>query len=132
MKIAFASSDGSAVDRHFGSSEAFYLWEIEPQEAACVGRVESTVNDDDQEDKINSRVKSLEGCTLVYSMQIGGPAAAKLVARHIHPLKTASEVPIAELVTKLQQILQGRPPPWLSKAMGLKQERSLSLPCDDE
>lgn len=108
------------------------MWEIEPQEAACVGRVESSVNDDDQEDKINSRVKSLEGCTLVYSMQIGGPAAAKLVARHIHPLKTASEVPIAELVTKLQQILQGRPPPWLSKAMGLKQERSLSLPCDDE
>jgi len=132
MKIAFASSDGSAVDRHFGSAEAFYLWEIEPQEAACVGRVESSVNDDDQEDKINSRVRSLEGCTLVYSMQIGGPAAAKLVARHIHPLKTASEVPIAELVTKLQQILQGRPPPWLSKAMGLKQERSLSMPCDDE
>ena len=132
MKIAFASSDGSAVDRHFGLAEAFYLWEIDPERATCVGRVDTSVSDDDQEDKINSRVSSLVGCTLVYSMQIGGPASAKLVARHIHPLKTATEVPIAELVTKLQQILQGRPPPWLSKAMGLKQERSLSMPCDDE
>jgi nitrogen fixation protein NifX len=65
-------------------------------------------------------------------MQIGGPAAAKLVARHIHPLKTATEAPIAELITKLQQILQGRPPPWLSKAMGVKQERTFSMQCDDE
>jgi nitrogen fixation protein NifX len=132
MKIAFASSDGSAVDRHFGLAEAFYLWEIDPERAVCIGRVDCGVNDDDQEDKINSRVNSLEGCTLVYSLQIGGPAAAKLVARHIHPLKTATEAPVAELATKLQQILQGRPPPWLSKAMGVKQERSLSMQCDDE
>jgi nitrogen fixation protein NifX len=50
-------------------------------------------------------------------MQIGGPAAAKLVARKIHPMKTNEEVPVAEIVGKLQAVLQRNPPPWLRKAM---------------
>jgi nitrogen fixation protein NifX len=50
-------------------------------------------------------------------MQIGGPAAAKLVARKIHPMKTTSETPVAEIVGKLQEVLRGNPPPWLRKAM---------------
>jgi nitrogen fixation protein NifX len=33
-------------------------------------------------------------------------------------MKTATEIPIVELVAKLQQVLRGTPPPWLRKAMG--------------
>ncbi|HEX7598132.1 MAG TPA: hypothetical protein VF518_07945, partial [Polyangia bacterium] len=53
--------------------------------------------------------------------QIGGPAAAKLVARQIHPLKTAEDSPIASVVERLQGVLRGAPPPWLRKAMGQRQ-----------
>ena len=51
-------------------------------------------------------------------VQIGGPAAAKLVARKIHPLKTGAEIPVAEAIAKLQGVLKGTPPPWLRKAIG--------------
>ena len=64
------------------------------------------------------RTAAIAGCAIVYTVQIGGPAAAKLVARRIHPMKTATELPIAELVAKLQEVLRGTPPPWLRKAMG--------------
>jgi len=131
MKIAFASSDGVAVDRHFGLAESFYLWELDASEARCVGAVSPQDAAGDQEDKILARANALDGCTIVYSMQIGGPAAAKLVSRHIQPLKTATETPIEQLIAKLQSTLQGRPPPWLAKAMGLQPSLSFE-PSDDE
>jgi nitrogen fixation protein NifX len=71
----------------------------------------------DEEDKIAARVALLKDCAIVYTMQIGGPAAAKLVSHKIQPMKTTTEVPIAEIVAKLQGVLRENPPPWLRKAM---------------
>ena len=116
MKVAFASSDGVNIDSHFGSAGAFYVWDIQPSEA----RFEVAIgvdSDGEQEDKIASRIALLEGCRIAYSMQIGGPAAAKLVAKRIHPMKTGKETPIGEIVTSLQQVLNNRPPPWLGKIL---------------
>jgi nitrogen fixation protein NifX len=133
MKVAFASSDSSSVDRHFGLAEAFCIWEVDARKAQFVRNVESLSGGEDQEDKVVARADALDGCTLVYSLQIGGPAAAKLVARHIHPMKTTNPTSIAELVEKLQVVLQGRPPPWLCKAMGIQPTVSItSTPDEDE
>jgi nitrogen fixation protein NifX len=116
MKIAFASSEGAKVDRHFGETEAFYVWEVGPQAASCLGRLPVPVREG-QEDRVLARADLLANCVVVYTAQIGGPAAAKLVSRHIHPLKTAPDTPVAELVERFQDVLRGTPPPWLRKAM---------------
>ncbi len=71
----------------------------------------------DEEDRIAARASAIADCAIVCTVQIGGPAAAKLVARRIHPMKTGTPVPIAEVVSKLQEVLRGTPPPWLRKAM---------------
>ncbi len=116
MKIAFASSDGSQVDRHFGETDTFYLWEVGPDAVACLGPL-SVPEREGQEDRILARADLLAGCTVVCVAQIGGPAAAKLVSRHIHPLKTAADTPVSEMLQKLQTVLRGKAPPWLRKAM---------------
>ncbi len=85
----------------------------------------------DEDDRIKARAEAIDGCTLVYTMQIGGPAAAKLVARHIHPMKTGVELPIQAAVAKLQEVLRGKPPPWLRKAMGLPPEPVREESTDD-
>jgi nitrogen fixation protein NifX len=118
MKIAFTSTDGRMIDEHFGMAAHFYVWEVGPEKAECVGKVSAITSADDEEDKIAARASAIADCTIVYTVQIGGPAAAKLVSRRIQPMKTATEVPIAEVVEKLQGVLRGRPPPWLRKAMG--------------
>jgi nitrogen fixation protein NifX len=118
MKVAFTSTDGKTIDQHFGMARDFHVWEIGPDQAAPVGTVTALPVGDDEEDRIAARASAIAGCAMVYTMQIGGPAAAKLVARKIHPMKTATEVPIAEVVSKLQDVLKGSPPPWLRKAMG--------------
>ena len=64
----------------------------------------------------------LADCALVYVGEIGGPAAARLVAKKIHPIKSKEREPITVVVEKLQEVLRGTPPPWLRKAM-LKSER---------
>lgn len=117
MRVAFASSDGRKVDCHFGQAEHFHLWEVEPERATAVGKVGLGTVGEEREDRILARAEALDGCTLVYTTQIGGPAAAKLVSRHIQAVKAAPDTPIAEAIAKLQGVLKGKPPPWLRKAL---------------
>ncbi len=91
---------------------------VGPESAVPVGKVMALLSADDEEDRTVARASAIAECAIVYTMAIGGPAAAKLVSRRIHPMKTTTEVPIAEVVEKLQGVLRGRPPPWLRKAMG--------------
>lgn len=126
MKVAFASTDKVHIDEHFGQAEAFYLWEVGPEEAAFCGvvqvRAESEAGHSD--DKIEARSSALSDCALVYVAEIGGPAAARLVAKKIHPIKSKEQESIVVVIEKLQEVLRNNPPPWLKKAM-LKGERVL-------
>ncbi len=122
MKVAFASSDNHHIDQHFGCAEKFAIWEVQMDQSRFSGMVQVEAAGDGVEDKIQTRVDALMDCSIVYVNQIGGPAAAKLVAQKIHPLKSKGEETISQVVEKLQQVLQGNPPPWLRKAM-LKDER---------
>lgn len=117
MKVAFTSTTGEMIDQHFGMSESIFVWEVGPEEARYLETVSVGKPDDDEEDKIAARVAALGGCSIVYTMQIGGPAAAKVVASKIHPMKTGKETSISEIVEKLQEVLRRNPPPWLRKAM---------------
>jgi nitrogen fixation protein NifX len=138
VRVAFTSSDGRKVDEHFGQATHFHVWDVDADQARFVeivgafggaGRSHGHPEDHvagpghaaaaDEEDRIAARAQAVEGCALVYTVQIGGPAAAKLVARRIHPMKTGAELPIPAVVEKLQAVLRGKPPPWLRKALGL-------------
>ncbi len=117
MKIAFSTSTGEIIDQHFGQCQSFHIWEVEPDDARLLVAVSVGVHGTDEEDRIAARAQLLAGCAIVYTMQIGGPAAAKLVAHKIHPMKTDVEVNLKEAVERLQEVLRGNPPPWLRKAM---------------
>ncbi|HEX9050861.1 MAG TPA: nitrogen fixation protein NifX [Anaeromyxobacter sp.] len=117
MRIAFTTSDGRNVDQHFGTARDFRIWEVGPDAAREAGTVSAGAGGGDEEDRIAARASAIAGCAIVYTVAIGGPAAAKLVARRIHPMKTQAGVPIAVLVARLQEVLRGTPPPWLRKAM---------------
>jgi len=117
MKIAFTTSTGTSIDQHFGQCQSFHIWEVGPDEATFLEAVSVGEHGADEEDRIAARAQLLSDCAIVYTMQIGGPAAAKLVAQKIHPMKTTSEVSLKETVERFQAVLRGNPPPWLKKAM---------------
>ena len=124
MKIAFTTSSGKTIDQHFGQCRSFHIWEVGPDEAAFLEAVSVDEHGADEEDRITARAQLLSDCAIVYTMQIGGPAAAKLVAQKIHPMKTNSEVSLKETVERFQEVLRGNPPPWLRKAMNKGHEGS--------
>ena len=117
MKIAFTTKTGEMIDLHFGQADAFHIWEVGPDEAHFVETVGVGAHGTDEEDRIQARANLLSECAVVYTMQIGGPAAAKLVAKRIHPMKTNVEVSLKESIERIQEVLRGNPPPWLRKAM---------------
>ena len=121
MRVAFASSDGRRIDQHFGAAQQFYFFDIGPNFSTPYGKVVMSRSKDDRERTLASRVNAVDGCTLVYSVQIGTPAAAKLVARHVQPMKAKPEQTIDEAILELQAVLsKDRPPPWLRLAAGIE------------
>jgi nitrogen fixation protein NifX len=124
MKIAFTTSTGEIIDQHFGQCHSFHIWEVGPDAAEFLKAVTVGEHGGDEEDRIAARANVLAECAIVYTMQIGGPAAAKLVALKIHPMKTGSEVSLKETVERFQEVLRGNPPPWLRKAMNKGQASS--------
>lgn len=124
MKIAFTTSTGDMIDQHFGQCQSFHIWEVGPDEAGFLTTVNAITTAEDEEDRILARASAIADCAIVYTMQIGGPAAAKLVAKKIHPMKTGAEVSLKETVERLQEVLRGNPPPWLRKAMNKEQATS--------
>ncbi len=124
MKIAFTTKTGDMIDLHFGQADSFHIWEVGPDDAHYLETLNVGEHGADEEDRIAARARLLAECAIVYTMQIGGPAAAKLVAQKIHPMKSGREVSLLETVERLQQVLRGTPPPWLRKAMNKDQASS--------
>jgi nitrogen fixation protein NifX len=117
MKVAFASTDKIHINEHFGMAPSFVIWDIEEDAARLVGVAQVAATGDDEDDKIAARLAVLADCAIVYVTQIGGPAAARLVANRIHPLKSNGTETIAGVIEKLQQVLRTNPPPWMKKTL---------------
>lgn len=122
MKIAFASTDGKMINRTFGEANEFTVWEIGPDQAAHHDDRTAITSSPIKEERIMARASAVADCSIVCSLDISTVALAKIVAQNAFHLKTGTEKPIAEILEKLQGVLQGNPPPWLKKAMGSRFE----------
>lgn len=123
----FTTSTGVIVDGNFRKSNCYSIWDIGPDESYYVSTVTITANADKEDERIAARAEALKECVIVGATQISGPAAGKLVARRIHPMKTGNGIAVEELIGKLQGVLKNSPAPWLRKA----QHRDLGSPDYD-
>jgi len=63
-----------------------------------LGTIPRTLRRTSEEDKIVARANALQDCAIVYSLQIGGPAAAQASGTPRHPMKTGKEMPIRQVI----------------------------------
>jgi nitrogen fixation protein NifX len=127
LRIAIATQDMKSLNAHFGSARRFAIWEVSPNEAQFIEAVgfddvsdETGAHQTEGDDRIGPKVEALAGCNLLFVLAIGGPAAAKVVRAHIHPVKLQAPETIPAVIERVQAMLVGNPPPWLRKAMGMK------------
>lgn len=119
MKIAFATKDGIKINDHFGHAKSFAIYEITPDSYTFLENREvkaQTGGLSEEDDKIDSRVKIILDCAIVYVAQIGGTAAAKVIKNKIHPMQAKNEEEIEETLERLKVVLAS-PPPWLRKVL---------------
>ena len=117
MKVAFTSSNGIKVDQNFRGAAGYTVWDIGPCEAYYVCTITIDADCNSNEDTIAIRADLLHECAIVCSREISGPAAAKLAARGIHPLKTGADTPVEDIIARLQTALCGTVSPWLRKEL---------------
>jgi nitrogen fixation protein NifX len=133
MKIAFATQDKERVDAHFGWAKSIDVYEISATGHHFVESFEfgDKLEEDGDEDKLAPKLEAIKDCAIVYVAAIGGSGAARVVAMKIHPIKVPQPESIAEILDKLQVVLQGTPPPWLRKALAKDNERAFDFEDDE-
>jgi len=118
VKVAFATDDGLRVNAHFGQSPMFAVYNITKSGAELVElRKLPDAFNMDEAGKIDSRLEAVSDCTLIFLMQIGASAAARVTRRKIMPVKVPFGSPVEEQVKRLLEMLQGKPPLWLAKVL---------------
>jgi nitrogen fixation protein NifX len=114
VRIAVASNTGERADGHFGSALRFLVYQVSADDLRLVD-VRSTLSADLSDDKNGYRVKLISDCAVLYTVSVGGPAAAKVIKADIHLMQVPNGGAARELLTRLQGVLRTKPPRWLIK-----------------
>jgi nitrogen fixation protein NifX len=140
LRVAIASSNGKALDAHFGSAKKFVVYDVSAADSQLVEIIDFSDTSDESgdhgaaaEDRIGSKIGTLKGCQVLLVLAIGGPVAAKVVKAGVHPIKVATAESISSAIEHVQTLMSGSPPPWLRKLLAPKTERSLRfMDLEDE
>lgn len=118
IKVAFASTDRTRVNQHFGSAEGFVVYEVTPDKATLVGVAEFAEEAmDGNEDKLTVKVDFLEGCAAVYVMAIGASAIKKLLAKGIQPIRINEVDAVDDLLGEISKAMNEGGVVWIDRAI---------------
>jgi nitrogen fixation protein NifX len=131
IRIACASDDKINVDGHFGACKQFMIYQISATEIRLIDVRNTEQVSEFEEDKNIFRSELIADCKVLYLVSVGGPAAAKIIKLGIHPIKLPAVIALAEVLTELQQVLAGSPPPWLAKVMGISAEQRVKFALEE-
>ncbi|GAB6054551.1 hypothetical protein JCM17960_33710 [Magnetospira thiophila] len=131
IRVACASNTGEALDGHFGSCARFLIYQVSSDETRLID-VRSVSGESEADDKNEFRAALIGDCQVLFIVSIGGPAAAKVVKRFIHPIKQPTGGNAREQAAGLRAILSDAPPPWLAKVMGHAPESRIRFAMEEE
>jgi nitrogen fixation protein NifX len=118
IKVAFASTDRSRVNQHFGAAEGFVIYEVTPEKATLVGVGEFPEEAmDGNEDKLGAKIDFLDGCAAVYVMAIGASAIKKLMAKGVHPIRVDEVDAVDELLSEISRAMSEGGVAWVDRAI---------------
>jgi nitrogen fixation protein NifX len=118
IKVAFASTDRTRVNQHFGAAEGFIVYEVTPDKATLVGVAEFAEEAmDGNEDKLSAKVDFLEGCAAVYVMAIGASAIKKLMAKGVQPIRINEIDAVDDLLSEISKAMSEGGVAWVDRAM---------------
>lgn len=127
LKIAFASSDRTTVDLHFGGAERLVLYAVSPGRADLIGvgaflKAEQVGESGRSglagtvQDKVLAKLDFLEGCHAVYAASIGTSSIRRLMGAGIQPIIVDTGHEILDLLNEVSLALVYGGLAWVEKA----------------
>lgn len=130
VRVAIASNSEAHMDGHFGSCLRFLVYQVSKDQVKLID-LRSTIGADQSGDRNAFRADLIKDCQVLYVVSIGGPAAAKVIKAGIYPMKLSEEADASEVIAKFQAMLNGNPPPWLAKVMGVVPPQRVRFDSDE-
>jgi nitrogen fixation protein NifX len=132
LRVAIATQDGKQMNAHFGSARRFVIFEVTKAtsrflETVSFDAVTGESGEHREDAPLGAKVDAIRGCNLLFVLAIGASAASKVISARIHPVKLADPEPVEQVIAKVQELMNGTPPPWLRRALASSQERSMSF-----
>lgn len=118
IRVAVASNNGELLDGHFGTCARFLIYQVSPEAFSLIDVRSTASAEESGDDRNDGRAQLIADCQLLMVVSIGGPAAAKVVKRDIHPIKKPEGGNASALLSELSVTLKENPPPWLARVMG--------------
>ena len=116
LKVAFATNDDQNINAHFGAAKNFFIYDISTEKSELFDVIK--IDNKDTDKTIGKLVDS--DIDIVYFMNIGPTAAAKIINKGIFPIKYKESVPMGEELHKLVTMLNGNPAPFIKKILEKK------------
>lgn len=118
IKVAFASTDRTRVNQHFGAAEGFVIYEVTPDKATLIGVGEFPEEAmDGNEDKLGAKIDFLDGCAAVYVMAIGASAIKKLLAKGVQPIRVDEVDAVNDLLGEISKAMRDGGVAWVNRAI---------------
>ena len=143
IRIAFASTDRTHVDLHFGAAERLVIFDVSPGQADLVGvaqflRAEMKGENKDKgegdvplasagdaadviietppEDKVIGKLDLVDDCAAVYAVSIGSSSIKRLMALGVQPIIVDKGHEIVDLLNEVSLALVHGGLSWVTRA----------------
>lgn len=126
LSAALASNSGENLDGHFGSCLRYLIYQVSDSEIRLVD-IRSALEADYAEDRNAFRANLIKDCQVLYAVSIGGPVTCKVIRADVWPMKKTEGGPAGDVLQGVQVAMQGTPPPWPAKIMGVTHEKRLKF-----
>jgi nitrogen fixation protein NifX len=116
LRVAVTSNQGEQLNGHYGSCLRMLVYEVS---GSCYQLVDSRPVDNSLkgESRSDYMLSLITDCHILFTLSIGGPAAAKVTRAYIHPVKKTQACVAEEVLAELAKVIAGTPPPWMLKLL---------------
>ncbi len=142
LRIAITSDSLLNLDANFVAAKQFLLYDVSLDDSEFVDAVQFSrrskgkakgggkeanggkcimddMEDDDGTgyDPLTERVKSVDGCSVLFTMGLSDVAAVRVNELKVFPVKSERHRPVEEVIAQVQSMMAGKQPLWMRRAI---------------
>ena len=108
LNIAFATSNQTHLDEHFGSCRQLSIYSLSPNSREHLKTIEFVPREGHNQQKINDRLAALQDCFAVYCLACGNPVRQQLLAQGTRVVIRSEAQLIDNLLSQIQANWPGK------------------------